>query len=169
MTSAPCNPAGIHPSFQSSFGRSGPTTYCRGLFLRDKQCNPDMHSAPGRPLFSLSTSLSFCFTAGTTNFAEKHALPSELRPHRDGAGGIRTRDRVVPTAFVPAPPSKSRSTQSPRPSAPPPAFRRRTRLWSRTPGPKIRRYSGRHPAPPPGSSRMAGYRRIRAAPADFAT
>jgi hypothetical protein len=168
LTSSPCNTAGIHPSFKSSFGRPGADNLLPRSVLRNKQCNPDKHSAPGRTRFSLHSTASLSLLAGTTNFAEKNALPSEPRPQRDGAGGIRTRDRVVPTAFVPASPSKSRSTQSPRPSAPPAAFRRRTPQSSRRPGPKIHRRSGYRPAPRPGSCRRAEYRRIQAAPAAFA-
>ena len=103
------------------------------------------------------------------SLSKTHALPTELRPRRDGAGGIRTRDIVVPTAFVPASSFKSRSTRSPTSNVRRQAFPPRTPRQSRRPGPRSRRHSKCRLAPAPASCRTAADRCIRAAHPDFAS
>ena len=75
---------------------------------------------------------------------------------------------LVPIAFVPATPFKSRSTRSPTPNARPRAFPRGNPQSSRRPGLRIRQRSECHLAPAPAWSHMAEGRCIRGAPVDFA-
>ena len=162
----PCNPASIHPFLSSLLVARGRQPPAEALFLYRKVTPTCIRPRPISIVISMNLPLNLL--AGTTKFAETHALPTELRPRRDGAGGIRTRDIVVPTAFVPASSFKSRSTRSPTSNVRREGYPSRTRQSSRRPGPRSRRHSRCRLAPAPASCRRAAGRCTRAAHPDFA-
>ena len=158
-------PAFTHASvhFLIARGRQPPA---EALFLYRKVTPTCIRPRPISIVISVNLPLNLL--TGTTKFAETHALPTELRPQRNGAGGTRTRDIVVPTAFVPASSFKSRSTRLPTSNVRRQAFPPRTPRSSRRPGPRSRRHSKCRLALAPASCHTAADRCIRAAHPDFA-